>query len=258
MRRGEIGKGCDCNTCRSKLLSNPHLKHIWNFPSHELLQTNYCTRNRRNNAIVSRPLRTIASHELLHELLRQKTIIAATPFAESTRPFSEHPIVGFGKRGLLEKGLEKGSFQKSPFSRDCRDFRDSRDSRESPDCGKQRRIRPFSRDSREVRDFRDSRDSSSEKTPFVMTPFFRSRNRGFQTVLSPCRKRWEANGNDQKRDPKRQKMTKWLPRGDQESETGRIRFRRARFQTPTSVSFLGLTEFRGANSVSSSRPIICV
>ena len=29
-------------------------------------------------------------------------------------------------------------------------------------------------------------------------------------------------------------------------------------QTPNSVSFSGLTEFRGANSVSSSRPIICV
>ena len=42
------------------------------------------------------------------------------------------------------------------------------------------------------------------------------------------------------------------------SETGRIRFRRVRFQTPNSVSFLGLTEFRGANSVSSSQPIICV
>ena len=53
--------------------------------------------------------------------------------------------LGFGKRGLLEKG----SFQKSPFSRD---FRGSRDSRELPDCGKQRRIRPFPRDSREFRD----------------------------------------------------------------------------------------------------------
>ena len=39
-------------------------------------------------------------------------------------------------------------------------------------CGKQSTIRPFSSDSRESRDFfRDSRDSSSEKTPFVMTPF---------------------------------------------------------------------------------------
>ena len=72
------------------------------------------------------------------------------------------PSFGFGKRGLLEKG----SFQKSPFSRDSREFRDSRVSRKPPDCGKQRRIRPFSRDSRE---FRDSRDSSSEKTSFVMT-----------------------------------------------------------------------------------------
>ena len=30
------------------------------------------------------------------------------------------------------------------------------------------------------------------------------------------------------------------------------------FQTPNSVSFSGLTEFRGANSVSSFQPIICV
>ena len=42
------------------------------------------------------------------------------------------------------------------------------------------------------------------------------------------------------------------------SGTGGIRFRGARFQTPSSVSFFGLTEFRGANSVSSSQPIICV
>ena len=42
------------------------------------------------------------------------------------------------------------------------------------------------------------------------------------------------------------------------SEPGRIRFRGVRFQTPSSVSFSGLTEFRGANSVSSSQTIICV
>ena len=36
--------------------------------------------------------------------------------------------IGFGKRGLLEKG----SFQKSPFSSDSREFRDSRVSREPP------------------------------------------------------------------------------------------------------------------------------
>ena len=78
-------------------------------------------------------------------------------------------MIGFGKRGLLEKG----SFQKSSFSRDSREFRDSRDSREPPDCGKERRIRPFSRDSRE---FRDSRDSSGEKDPFRNDPLFRSRH----------------------------------------------------------------------------------
>ena len=42
------------------------------------------------------------------------------------------------------------------------------------------------------------------------------------------------------------------------SETGWIWFRGVRFQTPSSVSFSGLTEFRGANSVSSFQPIICV
>ena len=41
-------------------------------------------------------------------------------------------------------------------------------------------------------------------------------------------------------------------------ETGRTRFRGARFQTPNSVSFFGLTEFRGANSVSFSQSFICV
>ena len=70
-------------------------------------------------------------------------------------------LIRVRKRGLFEKG----SFQKSPFSRDSREFIDSR---EPLDSGKQRRVRPFSRDSR---DFRDSRDSSNEKTPFVMTPF---------------------------------------------------------------------------------------
>ena len=52
------------------------------------------------------------------------------------------------------------------------------------------------------------------------------------------------------------KMGSWSSCG--QSETGRIRFRKVRFQTPNSVSFFGLTEFRGANSVSSSQPIICV
>ena len=62
----------------------PRSKHVWNIPSYNLLQINYCTRNSRNYAIVLPPLRAIASHELLHELLRQQTTIAATPLAEST------------------------------------------------------------------------------------------------------------------------------------------------------------------------------
>ena len=48
--------------------------------------------------------------------------------------------------------------------------------------------------------------------------------------------------------------------GFQIVESGRIRFRRRSMvsNTPNSVSFSGLTEFRGGNSVSSSQPIICV
>ena len=79
-RRGEVGKGWDCNTWPRRL----HSKHVWNIPSHNLLQTSYCTRSSRNNAIVLQPLRATTSHELLHELLRQQTTIAATPLAEST------------------------------------------------------------------------------------------------------------------------------------------------------------------------------
>ena len=56
------------------------LEHVWNVPSHELLHT----QNSGKNAIVLWPLRTIGSHELLHELLRQQITIAATPLAEST------------------------------------------------------------------------------------------------------------------------------------------------------------------------------
>ena len=72
------------------------------------------------------------------------------------------------KEYSLDSGFEKGCVEKSPFSRDSREFRDSREPQE---CGKQKRIRSWPRDSREFRDFRDSRDSSSEKAPFVMTPF---------------------------------------------------------------------------------------
>ena len=105
----------------------------------------------------------------LSRLRRVTSIPARNAFEKyrDTPPNVSRDSFGVGKRGLLEKG----SFQKSPFSRDSREFRDSRVSRVLPDCGKERRIRPFSRDSREFRDFRDSRDSSSEKTPFVLTPF---------------------------------------------------------------------------------------
>ena len=75
-----------------------YLPRRWHVPSHELLQANYCTRSSRKNAIVFRPLRTIASHELLHELLQQKTAIAVTPLPESTPSLNSQSIrVGFGR-----------------------------------------------------------------------------------------------------------------------------------------------------------------
>ena len=57
--------------------------------------------------------------------------VPVCPLCPNLSPFRP-PNFGFGKRGLLEKG----SFQKSPFSRDSREFRDSRDFGEPPDCGK--------------------------------------------------------------------------------------------------------------------------
>ena len=68
---------------RGTATRRPHSKHICDIPSHNLLQTNDCTRNSKNNAIVLRRLRASASHELLHELLRQQTTIAVIPLAES-------------------------------------------------------------------------------------------------------------------------------------------------------------------------------
>ena len=67
-------------------------------------------------------------------------------------------------------------------------------------------------------------------------------------LRGPLRNHFEKRGGSQF----------WKCSGGFKSETGRIRFRVVRFQTPNSVRFLGLTEFRGANSVSSSQPIICV
>ena len=67
----------------------------------KLLQTNDCTRNSRKNAIVLRPYRAIASHELLYELLRQQTTIAATPLAESTPSPNSQEMRGSEKSTFL-------------------------------------------------------------------------------------------------------------------------------------------------------------
>ena len=67
---------------------------------------------------------------------------------------------------------KKGSFQKSPFSRDSREFRDSRDFREPPDCGKQRRIRSFSKDSLENLEIVEDLEIPPVKSPFRNGPLF--------------------------------------------------------------------------------------
>ena len=82
--------------------------------------------------------------------------------------FSAVLRVGFGERGLLEKG----SFEKSPFL----EIRANLEILEiletpTPDCGKGESDHFLETLDREFRDFGDSRDSSSEKTRFVMTPF---------------------------------------------------------------------------------------
>ena len=133
---------------------NPPLRS----PSENPSRNHFLLENSQEAPILRTLLRTLPqnpSQNLLRTLLRTLRMLCCrtTPWA-CTLPISARcSSFGFGKRGLLEKG----SFQKSPFSR------------EPPDCGKERRIRPFSRYSREFRDFRDSRDSSSEKTPFAMT-----------------------------------------------------------------------------------------
>ena len=75
------------------------------------------------------PLKPIARH-LLRAFLKAVSRTFSEPLLGSARshdPLGVRPTkVGFGERGLLEKG----SFQKSPFSRDSREFRDSRDFRE--------------------------------------------------------------------------------------------------------------------------------
>ena len=70
-----------------------------------------------------------SSKHLMHPLLTTLGTFEVTVSDHYSRRFGSQ--IGFGKRGLLEKG----SFQKSPFSRDSREFRDSRDFGEPPDCG---------------------------------------------------------------------------------------------------------------------------
>ena len=72
----------------------------------------------------------------------------------------------------LEKGvfLEKGSFQKSSFSRDSREYRDSRVSRKHPDCGKQIGSDHF----QENLEILDILEIPPVKDPFRSDPFFRS------------------------------------------------------------------------------------
>ena len=78
-------------------------------------------------------------------------------------------IIGFGKRGHLEKG----SFQKCPFSGDFREFRRFYKFKRSPRVWKTKENPTIF----QLEIFRDSldspfdsRDSSSEKTLFVITP----------------------------------------------------------------------------------------
>ena len=82
---------------------------------------------------------------------------------------------------------------------------------------------------------------SSSSTPERLTPVERILLEGQEPEGEP----------DRGLDPHRAWDRDVLRRRDHETE-------KLRFQTPNSVSFLGLTEFRGANSVSSSQPIICV
>ena len=86
--------------------------------------------------------------------------------------------IGFGKGVFWKRGL----FRKVHFLEILENL-EILEIFENRQTGKQGRIRAFSRDSSPLsRDFRDSRDSSSEKTPFVMTPFFRARFKGTQTM----------------------------------------------------------------------------
>ena len=67
----------------------------------------------------------------------EKKIHQKNPPQNSSRTLFGKIPLGFLQNRVRKKGsLEKGSSQKSPFSRDSREFRDSRDFREPPDSGK--------------------------------------------------------------------------------------------------------------------------
>ena len=85
--------------------------------------------------------------------------------ALGTFPNTDTDLNCVGIRVRKKGSFGKGSFQKSPFSRDSREFRELR---EPSDLWKRKEIPTCSRDSREFRDFRDL---SNEKTPFLMTLF---------------------------------------------------------------------------------------
>ena len=104
-----FGEGVKSARGETAILGCGDSKHVWKIPSHNLLQLNYCTRNSRKNAIVLRPLRAIASHELLHELLRQANNYC-TDSPCGIHPFSEHPkSANTSKKNLLKIHVKIGA-----------------------------------------------------------------------------------------------------------------------------------------------------
>ena len=91
----------------------------------------------------------------------QKSENSPTSFCRSA---GRKSASGFGQKGSFGKGC----FQKSHFL----EILENLEILERPQTVKNKgQSQSFSRDSRECRDCRDFRDSSSEKTPFVVTPF---------------------------------------------------------------------------------------
>ena len=78
LRRDEIGKGCDCNTCRG----NPHLRHVWNVPSHEFLHS----KQQKECDCFS----TIVNYCVVWTIAAENNYCSETPCG--IHPFSEHPL----------------------------------------------------------------------------------------------------------------------------------------------------------------------